>query len=69
MGDCSHRGQIGTGQPIRGLDDSGKVSVRGHSVRCKGFRQQRYLLKVQQDRIPMLVDAKVTGVRVGLGEY
>ena len=38
-------------------------------MRDEGFGQQPYRREIHQDRLPVLVDAEVAGVHVGLCEH
>jgi hypothetical protein len=42
---------------------------RIHGIHDEGFGQQPYFREIHQDRLLVLVDAKVAGVHVGLGEH
>lgn len=46
-----------------------RSSFKDNVNSAKGFRQHRHLLKVHQDGVPVLVDAKIAGVHVVLHEY
>jgi hypothetical protein len=67
-GECGHRG-IGTIRQAQSDGDRGEAFLRKHGMPDEGFGQQPHLRKIHQDRLPVLVDAEVAGVHVGLCEH
>jgi hypothetical protein len=67
MGDGEHRA-VGARQ-TQSSSNRGEAFLRKHGKRDEGFGQQSYIREIQQDRLPVLVDAEVAGVHVGLGEH
>ena len=58
-----------TSVTIRQVQGGGDGSVPRSGKRDKGFGQKPYLPEIHHDRLPVLVDAEVAGVHVGLGEH
>ena len=68
MGDLHHHGHIGFARQTQGLDNGGEFLIRQRESN-EGFRQEGYLAEIQQNRLAILVDAKVGLVHVGLCEH